>query len=92
MLFGDGAWEVVDSDSEGIILDSNNYEDEIDHIGIPHERARGRNEAITEEDHAISRSELGKLMGVARIERPGAIYDAAADSQIFSVGKTIDIL
>ena len=31
-------------------------------------------------------------MGSARIARPGAIYDASAAAQTFSVGKTIDIL
>ena len=74
-------------DSAGVILDPNNYEGGINHIEIPHERKRHRNEAITEEDHSIFRSELGKLMWIARIGRPGAIYDASAAAQTFSVGK-----
>ena len=78
---------MCDSDSECVILDSDNYEGEINHIEISHARTRQRNEALTEEDQTISRSELGKLMWVARIARPGAIYDAPAAAQTFSVGK-----
>ena len=86
-----GIEKVIDSDFEGIILDPDNYEGEINHIEIPHERTRHRNEAITEEEHAILRSELGKLMWVARIPRPGAIYDASTAAQTFSMGKMVDI-
>ena len=59
----------------GIISDYNNYEGRINQIEIPHERARRRNDALTEEEEqTILRSKLGKLMWVARIARPGAIY------------------
>ena len=43
---GMGIAKVGDADSEGIILDSDNYEGEINHMGIPHERTRQRNRAI----------------------------------------------
>ena len=48
--------------SEGIIPESDNYEGEINHIEIKHERTRHRNEALTAEEHAILRSESGQLM------------------------------
>ena len=58
---------------DGVILDPDNYDDdEINHIEIYRERTRQPDEALAEADHAISRSELGKLMWVARIARPGA--------------------
>ena len=47
-LFGHVDWEVNDSDFEGFVPDSNNYEDKINQIEIPHERAKARNEALTE--------------------------------------------
>ena len=39
----------------------------------------------TENEQTELRSELGKLMWVARIARPGAIYDASAAAQTISV-------
>ena len=39
----------------GISRDSNNYEGEINHIDISHERTRKPNEPLTEDDHAILR-------------------------------------
>ena len=66
---------MTDSDCEGIISYSDNYEGEINHIEIPHERTKKRNESLTEEQ-SILRSGLGELMRIARIARPGAIYDA----------------
>ena len=74
------------------IPDSDNYEDEINHIEIPHGRTRRGNDALTGEEQTITRSGLGKLMRVARIARPGAICDASAAAQTFSSGKMIDIL
>ena len=79
--------KVSDSDFECVILDSDNYEDKINQVGIPNERGRQRNVALTEEEPAILRSELGKLMRIARIARPGAIYDASAAAQTFPEGK-----
>ena len=76
----------------GIIPDSGNYEGEIDNIEISHERTRHPNEPLTEEEHAIWRSGLGKLMRIARIARPGAIYDAPADAQTFPEGELLDVL
>ena len=62
------------ADSEGIILDSNNFEGEINHIEIPHERKRQPDESLTEEDHSISRAELGKSMCVLRELRSRARF------------------
>ena len=76
----------------GVALDSNNYEGEIEHIEISHERTRKPNEPSAEDERAISRSELGNLVRIARIARPEAIYDASADAQTFSDGGLIDVL
>ena len=43
------------SEFRGIIPDSDNYEDEIDHIEIPHERTRQPDEPLAEDEHAILR-------------------------------------
>ena len=75
--------KVNDGEFGGIALGSGNYEDKINHIGIPHERTRVPKEPLAEEDQTISRSELGKLMMIARIARPGAIYDDSAAAQTF---------
>ena len=71
----------------GIILDLNKYEGKSNHIEIAHERTRQPNEPLTEDGQAILRSELGKLMWVARIARPGAIYDPSAAAQTFADGN-----
>ena len=81
--------KVRDSDSEWVIPDSNNYEGEINHIEIPHERTRHRHGALTEEEQSILRSELGELMWIARISRPGAIYDDSVAAQTFYGDKMI---
>ena len=64
---------------------------EIYNIEIPHERARHPNEPLTEDGQAALRSELWKLMWIALIARPGAIYDASAAAQTFSGGELFDI-
>ena len=77
--------EKVDSnDFKGIILDSNNYEDKINHIEISHARSKQKDDFLTEEEQSIMRSELGKLMWLARIARPDAIYDASAAARNFA--------
>ena len=81
--------KVSDGEFGGIALDSNNYEGGIDHIEISHERTRTPNEPSAEEEQTILRSELGKLMWVARAARPGAIYDASAAEQTFSDGEIL---
>ena len=53
--------KVSDSDCECVIWDADNYEDKINYIEISHERAKRRNEALTEADQTIPRSELGKI-------------------------------
>ena len=87
-----GVGEVSGADSEGVIPDSDNYEVEINHIEISHERARQRNGALAEAEQTILRSELGKLMWVARIARPGAIYGASAAAQKFPGGGIFEVL
>ena len=82
--------KVGDSDCDVIILDPHNYEDKINYIEIPHELTKRENEALTEAGKTNMRSELGKLMWIARIARPGAIYDASAAAQTFSEGEMID--
>ena len=46
-------------DSEGVVLDSNGYEDKINHIGIPHERMTKPGGILTESEQTALRSELG---------------------------------
>ena len=84
---GVGISKVPREDSDGAISDSDKYEDEINHIGISNARTRAPNEPLTGAGQAILRSELGKLMWIARIARPGAIYDASAAAQTFSDGN-----
>ena len=62
----------------------------INHIGISHERTRAPKEPLTEDGQTISLSELGKSIWIARIERPGAIYDDAAAAQTFPDGELFD--
>ena len=70
----------------GIITDSNNYAGKVNHIEISHERARRPSEPLTENEQAALRPELGRLMWIARITSPGAIYAASAAAQTFSDG------
>ena len=80
--------KAIGADSECVILDSDNYEGEINHIEILRERTNHRNESLMEEEEEQSawRSELWKLMWVARIASPVAIYDDSAASRTFSGG------
>ena len=73
-------------------LDSNNYEGEITHIEIYHERTRAPSEPLADDEQTILRSELGKLMRIARIARTDAIYDASVAAQTFSAGELIEVL
>ena len=79
-------------DSDGVVLDPNKYEGEINHIEIPHERMMAPNGILTENEQTILGSELGTLMWIARIARPGAIYDASAAAQTFPTGELIGFL
>ena len=74
-----------------IIPDSANYEDAIHRIEIPHERTRHPDASLTVEEPTILRLELGKLMWIALIARPGSIYDASAAAQTFSGGRMVDV-
>ena len=76
----------------GVALGANNYEGGINHIEISHERTRAPGEPSTEDEQTILRSELGKLMRIARIARPGAIYDAPAAAPTFSDGGLFEVL
>ena len=78
--------KVSDGEFGGIALESGNYEGEINHIGISYERTRAPKEPLTEDEQTILRSDLGKLMRVARIARPGAIYDDSAAAETFPDG------
>ena len=71
---------------------SDKYENKINHIEIPHARTRTPKEPLAEAEQSDSRSELGKLMWIARIARPGVIYDASAATQTFPDGEIIDFL
>ena len=73
------------------ISDSNKSDDEIIHIEISHARTRTPEEPLAEAEQAILRSELEKLMRIARIARPGAIYDASAAAQTFSDVELKDV-
>ena len=69
---------------KGVILDPNNYEDKINHVEISHARSKEKDDCLTEEEQSVMRSELGKLMWLARIARPDAIYDVSAAAQNFA--------
>ena len=75
--------KIKNDDFDGIFLDSNGYGEQVNHIEIPHGRMMAIGEILTENEQAISRSELWKLLWIARIARPGAIYDASASAQPF---------
>ena len=88
---GVGIEKAIDSDPEGIILDPNNDADRINNIEIPHEWARKRNDILTEAERTVLRAELGKLIWIARIARPGAIYNASATAQTSPGNKMVDL-
>ena len=70
--------EKIDTpDFKGVILDSNNYEDKINHIEIPQARSKQKDDFLIDEEQSAAMSELGKLMWIARIARHGAIHDAS---------------
>ena len=75
---------------EGIILDSDNYEDKINHIEISHERTRQPGEALTGGRTGHFPIGIGKSMRIPRISRHGAIYDASAAAHTFAGGIMID--
>ena len=80
--------EKVDTpDFKAVISDSSNYEDKINRIEIPQARSKQKDDFLTEEEQSVMRSELGKLMWLARIARPGAIYDAPAAARNFANSK-----
>ena len=82
--------KVGDSDFECLISGSDNYEDKINQVEIPHERTKKRTDALTEEEQAILRSELWGIMRISRIARSGAIYDAAEAAQTFTECRIAD--
>ena len=57
-------------------------------IRILPESAKHVGDWITESERYVLRSELGKLMWVAGIARPGALYDDAADAPDFEDVET----
>ena len=84
--------KVNSADFNGIDVGSNKYEDKINTIEISHARTRTPNVPLGESGLAILRLELGKLMWIARVARPGVMYDALAAAQTFPGGKMIDFL
>ena len=84
--------KVIREDPDGIILDSGKYADGVNHIEISHARTLAPKEPLSEAVPSISRSELGKLMWIARIAQPGAIYDASASAQKFTDGELTDVV
>ena len=71
---------------DGAISGPNKYDEEVNHIGIPHDRTRASGEPLAEAGLSIFLSGIGKSMMAARIGRPGAIYDASAAAQTLSWG------
>ena len=51
----------------------------VNRIEIPHERTRAPNEPLTEDEQPIFRSELGKLMRIAWVARPGRCFGRRAN-------------
>ena len=47
--------KIKNDDFEGIVLDSNGYEDKINHIEVPHERMMAIGGILTENEQTISR-------------------------------------
>ena len=87
---GMGIGKVSDSDYEGIMSGSNNYEGKIDIIEIPRGVSKEMPDDLTGDAQANLRSELGRLMWIARIARPGAIYDASAAARTFTTEEIAD--
>ena len=83
---------VKNEDFEGEALCSNKYENKINRIEIPRDRMITPNELLTEAEQTMLRSEMGKLMRIARISRPDAIYDASAAAQTFSTEEMVAFL
>ena len=65
----------------------NDYEGAIRDISILPSSSRQKGEPLTEAEQFTLRPELGKLMRIARIARPGALYDDSVSAQTF---ETID--
>ena len=53
-----GILKIENDGFDGIVLDSNGYEDKINHIAISHERMMAIGEILTENEQTILRSEL----------------------------------
>ena len=79
-----------DPDVEWLILDTDNYEDKINHIGISHERSKKRAESLTDGEQSILRSELCELVWISRIARPGAMCDSSPSAQTFTAREIGD--
>ena len=74
--------------SQGVNLSPGNYEGGMRYIAILQRRDKQKKETTTEEAQFELRSELGEIMRIARIARPGALYDASVTAQTF---ETIDV-
>ena len=67
----------------GATLSSTDYEGGIQDISILPGRAQQMNEPLTESAQFKLRSELGKVIRIAIIARPGVTHDASASVQTF---------
>ena len=74
----------------GATLSPNDYEERIRNISISPGRSKQTNDPLTAAEQFALRSELGELMRISTIERPGALYGALVLSQTFeTVGESI---
>ena len=73
---------MVESVSQGISTNANHAELKIRNIEISNQRSRAPSEKLTEAEFSIFRSELGKLMCLARTARPDLMYDVLDAAQL----------
>ena len=88
-LYRSEIMKIKNDDSEGVVLDLNKYDGEINRVGISHGRMIEPDGILTGVEQTIPMSVLGKLMRIARIARPGAIYDDSASAQTVATGGMI---
>ena len=72
---------IVRREDGTIVVDSKNYEEQIQEIEISPTRMKEHNSLLTEDEEAKFRASLGKLMWVARLTRPDIAFEAAACAQ-----------
>ena len=80
---GDGDISDGDNMCSGLNWSTNNYDIEIKDIAILPDRSKKKEEHLTPGEQFALRSELGKLMRIARISRPDALRGASVQAQTF---------